>query len=379
MALLAILATGMLYFLVNHLDAVALQQRRDDITSQALAQAREALIAWSVTNNAAPGRLPCPEDISKVGTAFEGQSLSICNDAATRIGRLPWRTLGLDRTEDGHGQPLWYALSDGFRTAPINPQTPAALTVDGVAASAVAIVFSPGPALSGQARAAVSAVTPPNVADYLDLSNGDGDATFVTAGPSGTFNDRLLQVSHRDLFAPVGKRVAGEVVKALLVYFDGEKIFPRPASFADPSCLGPAKILAACNSALAGNEGRIPANPDVPWTTYDVLSPLSGATNGTWFQGNGWRELVYYAVSDKCMGPSLSCGGAGNLLSVNGTANAKVVVIVAGSTLTGQGRSGAEQFVAANYLEGDNATSADSSFASATISDTFNDIVTSIK
>jgi hypothetical protein len=394
MALLAILATGMLYFLVNQLDAGAMRRRQDEVTTQALAQAKEALIAWSAVNDSVPGRLPCPEDTGKIGTVLEGQALLNCGNAVA-VGRLPWRTLGLDRPRDGYGEPLWYVLSAGFRDSPINSQTPAALTIDGVAGSAVAIVFSPGPPLTGQPRAPVSAATPPIVNNYLDLSNRDGDSAFVTTGPSGAFNDRLLPISHQDLFTAVGKRVAGEVARALLVYYcgssgnidgnqnclgpGGARTFPRPASFADASCLGTAKILAACNSAAAGNEGRLPANPDVPWTTYDVLSPLSGAINGTWFQGNGWRELVYYAVSDKCMGPALNCGKPGTYLSVNGTANIKVTAIVAGSALGGQGRVGGQRLIAANYLEGDNASLADNSFASSPISAAFNDIVGTIK
>lgn len=376
---MALLTVSVLYFLVGQLDAATLRQQQEDATTQALAQAREALIAWSVMNNSAPGRLPCPEDTSKVGTALEGQALANCNNAATRIGRLPWRTLGLPPLSDGNGDPLWYVLSDGFRATPINVNTPAALTVDGAAASAVAIVFSPGTPLPGQTRSAVSAVNPPLPEDYLDLTNADGDTTFVSAGPSGTFNDRMLPVSHRDLFSAVNKRVAAEVVQALLVFYNGDHTFPRPASFLDASCLGSAQIPVACNNAAVGNEGRIPANPDVLWTDYDPLSQLSGAINNTWFQGNGWRELVYYAVSDKCLAPSLNCSGPGNYLSVDGTADARVAVIVAGSILPGQGRAGIQRMIVTNYLEGDNATVADNSYVSGPASPIFNDIAKAIR
>ena len=395
MALLAILTTVVLYFLVNQIDADAIRQRQNAATAQTLAQAKEALIAWSVANNSAPGQLPCPEDISKIGTLLEGQALANCNNAASRIGRLPWRTLGLGRVVDGHGEPLWYVLSAGFRGLPINSQTPAALTVDGVAASAVAIVFAPGPPLAGQTRTSITPLTLPNASDYLDLANGDGDDAYATTGPQESFNDRLMVVTHRDLFSAVEKRVAGEVVKALLVYYcggadningdqqcvgaGGARMFPRPASFADASCIGSAKIPAACTSAPVSNEGRIPANPDILWTTYDVMSQLSGAVNGTWFQGNGWREQVYYAVSDKCLSPALNCGGPGVLLSFNGTADTKVVVVVAGSPLAGQGRLGAQEFIVANYLEGDNASLGDNSYVSSPAAAAFNDIAKPIK
>ena len=38
----------------------------------------------------------------------------------SRVGRLPWRSLGIDQLRDGYGEPLWYVLSRGFRNPPIN-------------------------------------------------------------------------------------------------------------------------------------------------------------------------------------------------------------------------------------------------------------------
>lgn len=397
-ALLALITAGILYFLVGQLDAATIQRKRDESTALALAQAKEALIGWSAANASVPGRLPCPEDLSLIGTPNEGRAQSSCNVLPT-IGRLPWRTLGIDRLRDGYGEPLWYALSPGFRLSPINSETPAQLTIDGIPGSAVAIVLSPGPTLPGQLRTAVTATTPPAVASYLDLTNADGDAAFASSGPTVTFNDKLLAISHQDLFGVVEQRVANEVQQALLTYFcgsaaniaanqtcilpGGARAFPRPATFNDASCLGYSDIPVACTSAAIGNQGRIPANPAVPWTNYDGLSILRGTSgaSGNWFQTNGWRELVYVAISDKCMGPTPDCGEAGSLLSINGAPDAKVVIIVGGTALSFQTRSPvpSQKLIVANYLEGDNATTGDNSFASSAASPTFNDIVRAIR
>jgi hypothetical protein len=381
--LLAFMTVGALYFFVSQLDAAAIERKRDETTALALAEAKEALIGWSAANDSAPGRLPCPEDTSLIGTPNEGRAQSNCN-AFPAIGRLPWKTLGLSQLRDGHGEPLWYVLSPGFRALPINSNTPPQLTVDGAPGSAVAIILAPGPALPGQTRTAITAATPPSVATYLDLTNADGSATFVTNGPPAAFNDRLLTISHRDLFTAVERRVAGEVVEALLTYFCGDsdnvnranqtclgpggaRLFPRPAAFGDTTCLGSSAIAdPKCGSAPAGNEGRIPANPADPWTHYN-LSLLRG-TIGTdnWFQRNGWRELAYFAVSDRCMGPGLDCSEAGNLLTVDGAASARAVVIVGGAAVASQLRAPppAAQVVASNYLEADNATMGDNSYVS---------------
>jgi hypothetical protein len=397
-ALLAMLTAGVLYFIVNRMDAAATHQARDKRTAEALNEAKAAIIAWSATNSTAPGRLPCPEDTSRIGTLTEGQALSTCSNSTTVIGRLPWRTLGIEAPLDGYGEPLWYALSAGFRNSPINADTPAQLSLDGASAAAVAVVFAPGPALAGQVRPAISAASPPVVSNYLDLTNGDSDSTFATTGDPASFNDKLLPVTHEDLFAAVGNRVAGEVVRSLLIYFCGDSTnigpnqnclgpggarnLPRPAAMSDTTCLGNGGLSATdCMSDGAASEGRIPANPATPWTTYETLSLLRGTTgSGNWFQSNGWRELIYMAVSTKCLEPAIDCSGGGSYLSVDGVANVKVAIIATGGILSGQTRSTPlQKGTLANYLEGENKNLARSTFASGYMTSSFNDLIRAIR
>lgn len=103
--------------------ALALASRatlaRDLATQRALAQAREALIAYAADRpiNAAvgPGYLPCP-DLDGDGWAESTcGSLDGSSGQASRLGLLPWKTLGLPPLRDGAGERLWYAVSTKYK------------------------------------------------------------------------------------------------------------------------------------------------------------------------------------------------------------------------------------------------------------------------
>src|SRR5262249_17835018 len=90
----------------------------DKVTSAALVQARAALTGVAagvnLTGAQRPGDLPCP-DLNNDGTAEAS-----CSTLVSRIGRLPWKTLGLPDLRDGAGERLWYAVSTNFKN---NPRT----------------------------------------------------------------------------------------------------------------------------------------------------------------------------------------------------------------------------------------------------------------
>lgn len=94
-------------------------QERDRLSDRALAQAREALVAYAVDHAAnsavGPGYLPCP-DLDNDGWA-EPTCGSLSGDSGQeqRLGRLPWKTLGLPDLRDGHGERLWYAVSSKYK------------------------------------------------------------------------------------------------------------------------------------------------------------------------------------------------------------------------------------------------------------------------
>ena len=93
--------------------------QRDRLTERALAQAREALIAYAadrpISAEVGPGYLPCP-DLDDDGWA-ESTCGSMTGDSgqAQRLGRLPWKTLGLPDLRDGEGERLWYAVSSKYK------------------------------------------------------------------------------------------------------------------------------------------------------------------------------------------------------------------------------------------------------------------------
>jgi len=387
----------------------ALQEQ--ERTLQALQLAKEALIAYAANQNI-PGRLPCPENTLLIGTSTEGSALGGCTLPA--IGRLPWRTLNLGDLRDAYGERLWYAISPGFRLAPINSETQAQLTVDGVPNTAVAIIFSPGPALPGQTRPTTAPVQPaPDanyltwVANYLDLSNKDGDASFVSIGQAGQFNDRLMPVTAAELFRVVERRVLSDVAWALKEYFDcgsgsmdwdgsciagaPNNFYPRPANFSSTQCLGTATINAGnCMDNPGITEGRIPADPTVGWglssllqrnatlTTVWVRGVDFGATN--WFQRNGWRELVYYSVDAACTTPTCVSGNIALTDPAFAPKLNKVVLVSAGAALSGQLRAAnADKTTESNYLEGENVSPLDNAFAaSPPVGVSYNDITRGI-
>lgn len=85
---------------------------------QSLRQANIALITWSLARfpgrdekrNSRPGELVMPDKDApdaKVGAGTQ--------DSTAKIGRLPWKTLGVPPLMDADGELLWYSVSSRFR------------------------------------------------------------------------------------------------------------------------------------------------------------------------------------------------------------------------------------------------------------------------
>lgn len=216
--------------------------RRGEVSERALAQAREALLAYAsdrpITAVVGPGFLPCP-DLDDDGWA-ESTCGSLAGDRGQedRLGRLPWKTLGLADLRDGDGERLWYAVSTRYKgllncaasaaCVDLSPATAlGTITVrdsagrvmlDGTAADAerggaVAVVIAPGAPItrappSGPAREQLRGcapgdcdahgqcvTTPPrraarcDPANYLDLAppaaSGEDNADFHDRSDSG--------------------------------------------------------------------------------------------------------------------------------------------------------------------------------------------------
>jgi hypothetical protein len=280
-----------LTFAFNYLNPKQLEVFRKDKTAKALFEAKNALLGWSVSQGK-PGLLPCPEDTNQIGNpANEGNAMTSCNSALPVIGRLPWRTLGLGDLRDGNGDKLWYALSTGFSDAsvPINSTITGQINVNGIPNAAVAIIFSPGVILAGQNRPIPTAISPPLVSDYLDLTNNDGDINFSSTGPAGTFNDGLLLVTQSDLFSLVARRILREVrgdnTQGLVkFYMANSNKYP----FAD------------IDIPIDGNAdvGQLVGRPSYQDTSNtDPNDIFFNPTLKNMLVNNGWMSLINYQIS----------------------------------------------------------------------------------
>jgi len=286
LSLAALIAAFLIASALNFTSA-GISNEREDRSMSALRQAKAALIAYAaneqwqlykgqVTDQ--PGALPCP-DINHDGTeSDEGNSDCVglgISSTTNLIGRIPWKTLGIDDLRDASGERLWYALAFNFRklsgttvinsdtqacdTPACNPVNDIQLTVTGTApaSNVVAIIFAPGQALDLRQIGGPLQIRP---ADHTNLAYKDpinylenfslGDVTgrhytFSTnAIPVDTFNDRLLVITQADLMAAVEPVVAARIerdVKPLLKdYFNnwaaylGKGAYPFAVPFAAP-------------------------------------------------------------------------------------------------------------------------------------------------
>ncbi len=265
------------------------------VTAKALADAKSALIAWSVTAYAGsggqttPGLLPFPDRNRDGNYDGKGDCVTFGLNPSHLLGRLPWAgdvspcpRIGLHiRVRDGAGEGSWYAVSRNLVTrgdgGPINSDMADAgrarypwitlrdgrgnVVADpdtGKALPIAAVLIAPGAPMDGQDRSAPA--SPP--ADYLDsiaigttvYSNADADgcpdasaapcgtspggeefiAHFNNLEGSGTFNDRLVTITVDELMRAVEKRVIGEVTVALNNYHDIHGSYPWLAAFRDP-------------------------------------------------------------------------------------------------------------------------------------------------
>ena len=253
---LLVLVVGVTWYGVSALGAVSsFQPERDRRTAAALYKAKQALLAHVALMAADPaetnpGRLPCPENPTQVGTALEGRAAPFTTPAiaCTGLGRLPWKDLGLDEIRDGYGEPLWYAVSLGTwtwtaagtpptPTLQINPGLAGQLSYDGAPNAAVAVIIAPGEALNlaatpGAPPAGCAAVdqqanryaVPYAAASFLECGNQSG--SFKSTPPSTWSNDRTIVITAAEVMdaisGAVADRVQRQVMPALAQWDDQE-------------------------------------------------------------------------------------------------------------------------------------------------------------
>src|SRR6185503_6215226 len=221
MVMLAILILGAAWWAVTALSTPVDRTASERVhNARILQEAKSALIGYvahtaAMTGEDDPGRLPCPEAFGAIGGVNEGKANGNCTLPA--VGRLPWRTLGLDKWRDASGEPLWYVVSPAWAlsnstvpplTTYINSNSTGQLTLDGTA-DVVALIIAPGRPLQISASAGCTArvqrrTTPSptiDLRDYLDCENATlpADAAFVSTGPADSFNDQVLSITGAEI------------------------------------------------------------------------------------------------------------------------------------------------------------------------------------
>ncbi len=245
--MLLIVTFALSAFLLSSLNPWSQKMAKEQATQLALAQAKDALIGYAASYaGSVHGYLPCPDEGQN--HSQDGTANSTCGKInISRLGKLPWRTLGLPPLKDGAGECLWYAVSGSSKNAPkiqnFNENTLGLLEVlsaDGVhfvAGSsaenrAVAIIFAPGSAQNNQNRTRLSqnfSCGGNNTAsNYLDsdivhlidnaaISDLAATVSRFIAGPikeptarsqltDTLVNDRLLVITQAEIFNAIHHR-----------------------------------------------------------------------------------------------------------------------------------------------------------------------------
>lgn len=303
-----ILAIGVSAFLVSALNSATLNETTTirKRNAEALQEAKSALIGYVAKevldlSNGIPGRLPCPESPTDAGTTNEGRAGSTCDPTFPinkSVGRLPWRTLGLDKLVDASTEPLWYVVSPawvlGSVTPVINSGTAGQLTVDGTG-DVVAIIIAPGRPLITNPNANQTAVgcqarsqsrndrahnplsaNNPDYLDYLECQNASNPIDFnfgasvVENTTNEVLNDQVVYITAKDILnaiqGPLAERMQRTVAPLLSEFSDlwpGGNFLPYAVAFATPeSNLPAAQHCGPAATTPQQTEGLLPIAPN---------------------------------------------------------------------------------------------------------------------
>ena len=268
-----IIGLAMTSLLIKSYTASSIQAERNEDTMRSLMQAKEAMIAWAVSYDEAPGQFPWPDRRETTNPKnYDGHSdcsnsnLNLLNSLGEPnfLGQIPYIEstapceiypgIG-NRFQDSSASNLWYAVSRNLvrnyetSTNPvINPgiidspiSYPWMIVRDytgAIVSDRVAVVIlAPGAAINGQDRSG-NAPLPSNFLDQVTIGgnlykNFDYDADnedFIMGNVTGdSFNDKLVYITIDELIAALERRV-GEVVRAeLKKYQDTNGYYPYAA------------------------------------------------------------------------------------------------------------------------------------------------------
>lgn len=364
MVMLVILIIGATAMLVSSLNSAAPQLARGMSSTNALAQAKEALIGYAITysntHTNVNGFLPCPDQGQN--STQDGTANSTCAITdISAIGKLPWKSLGLQPLRDGSSECLWYAVSGTYKNSPDTDlmnwdnnglfQIMAPDGVNFLAGSSaenqpVAVIFAPGSPIGAQSR--TPATNAPScggnytASNYLDNDTIHGINNAVTSTTANTVtqfvngsvkdssgteivNDRLLFITREELFNAIKKRndltlsITNQAVLCLAT-------LPNPKTIDFTTTIETAGITQGIgmNRIITG---RISS------------TDCTGSSN---IAVQKWRDNLAYA----------KCSSGMQCLTINGS-TCKGIIIFAGEKTSTQNRiSNSQKNDWSNYLEG---------------------------
>ncbi len=300
---------------------------RDGALTASMARAKEALIAYAVTDDLRLGRLLCPDLIG------DGISPKLSrNDCDAYAGWLPWKTLDLGDGVDDHGTLLRYVALRWFggdRVAPpINSDTlstkqlaDASILQASLPAMPQGLLFLDTPVGSGTndlSNDIVALIIAPR--GKLDSRNADGDNYYFTGqSDHEDDNDFVMPVTRQELMAAVEKRVANEVKSCVQNHAAAannlKKRFPWPAPLSATSYQGKAgalfgqmpltqpspsanSLLKDAAAALSGNMSSLQSTLAANGNDFSALLVSVTAINATLFQIRNLLDSLYIAATE---------------------------------------------------------------------------------
>lgn len=376
-----VLSLVVITYTIKSFNGNELRAKQAANTFQALAEAKAALISWSVNHPNTPGLMPYPDRHTDNPNYYDG--LSDCSGGVTLfshlIGRLPWK--GADYNDcnillkglgkefiDGSNEPLWYAVSKNLvhiyspTGDPVvnpgiinNPPYGAWMSVydkNGqlVSNKVAAIIFAPGLPISDQDRSGGIA----DATNYLDtftLQSGGGaksNRTYSAANEDFymgedslgvrldntiyqqpySFNDKLVYITIDELMAEIEKRAAGEARLALQAYYTNSSVNPLLRFF--PFAAAPGSTTNP-NQCVQGNlQGLLPTSTASSYGCSYSVSPGPPINNSATCSFATVRSISFTRLSGTYGGSTgacvrqnsnttCNCRGAGDCRTLGGT------------------------------------------------------------
>lgn len=395
MIMLLILVLGVAALLVRDLAGRATATARIHDSAAALARAKEALLGYALTSDAARpgsfGLLPCP-DRDAGGGLPEGEAHAAACLGRYRsvLGRFPWKTVGLAPGRAQAGECLWYAVSGTWKDASAAPSELfntdsngqfRVLSGDGAtvlagatpAERAVAVIIAPGPALAGQSRTTLAAGAEQcagnfTAGGYLDADAASGvdnadlaaaaDAVddFISADPGREdINDQLVFITRAEVEdrllrrADVAARLQDltqAVARCLADYGKrnpggaGDRRLPWPA----PVDLAEYRTDGAYDDTPVGwLSGRVPdrvndSNARTGNAIARAMTDCNAATVPEWTAAmlalwRNWKDHLFYAVAGSFRPDAAPHSSCGTCLTVNGAGSFAAVLMFSGARL----------------------------------------------